>query len=134
MWTHNRLETMNNNVLLFCRSNRLRTPLPPMNSNTNNKAVSSAGGSSANFNQYQFGTQQQQQSTPATVTWFTPDDKPIKPDETKYEILETGDLLIHDLRWTDMGSYTCTVSDEHSTDSVAVFVYPTKVSIVAITI
>lgn len=122
MWTHNRLENMNNNVLLFCRSNRLRAPAKVVSSENQSGKIQQ---SNSAFND-QFNGQ-----APATITWLTPDDKVIKPDQAKYEILDTGDLLIHDLRWTDMGSYTCTVSDDHSTDSVTVFVYPTKVSTTA---
>lgn len=61
------------------------------------------------------------------VTWTLPNDKQVEPNQSdKYEILGSGDLLIKDLRWSDMGSYICTVSNEQSSDSVSSFVYPSK--------
>jgi hypothetical protein len=40
-----------------------------------------------------------------TTSWVGPEDNPIINSE-KYKILESGDLLIRDLTWDDMGNYT----------------------------
>ncbi|CAA3006346.1 zwei Ig domain zig-4-like [Olea europaea subsp. europaea] len=107
MWTHNIVEIMKNDVLLYCRSNI----------NTKQQSAQAGGGD----------TQQRFQ-----VAWTTPEGKEIVNEdsssrENKYEILETGDLLIRDLAWSDMGSYACTVSDEQSSDTISSFVYPAQV-------
>lgn len=59
------------------------------------------------------------------ASWTLPDGKQVGPEHRgKFTILESGDLLIKDLRWADMGSYVCTVSDDQSSDSISTFVYP----------
>lgn len=91
MWTHNIVELMKNNVVLYCRSNVAKNH--------------------------------------GDVTWTLPDDKLVNEEhKDKYQILETGDLLIKNLNWSDMGSYVCTVFDEQTSDSVSTFVYPASVS------
>lgn len=104
------VEVMKNSVLLYCRSNvksqsATTTTLPIEAVNTEldtNKRV--------------------------LVSWTLPDDKQVSMDQKdKYEILETGDLIIKDLNWADMGNYVCTVSDDQGSDSVSSFVYPASV-------
>uniref|UniRef100_A0A6G1S981 Hemicentin-2 n=1 Tax=Aceria tosichella TaxID=561515 RepID=A0A6G1S981_9ACAR len=122
MWTHNIVEIMKNNVVLFCRSNIKRSAQLQQD-----------------LNQIGSTSKQQQQGETAPtsvqangirpmVSWTLPNDKLVSDDQKdKYEVLETGDLLIKDLSWADMGSYVCTVSDEQSSDSVSAFVYPASV-------
>lgn len=96
MWTHNIVEIMKNDIILYCRSNLKR-----MN-------------------------QQQQQK--ATISWQLPDEKLVGAEhKDKFQVLDSGDLLIKDLKWADMGSYICTVSDKLSSDSISAFVYPASV-------
>lgn len=148
MWTHNILEIENNNIILYCRSNVYFKPntqatLNTFNSNHNNnnnnhlahhhnnqqlkqhKTSSSQQDQEIDINSIAAEAQQQQQQ--ATISWLLPNEKPVTSDQKdKFEILETGDLLIKDLSWADMGNYICTVSDEQSSDFVSTFVYPAK--------
>jgi hypothetical protein len=125
MWTHNIVEIMKNNVVLLCRSNINRRPSHQLQQDINSI------GSSSNNNKQQLSDTTSasiQSSNKPTVSWTLPDDKLVSEDQKdKYELLETGDLLIKDLSWSDMGSYVCTVSDEQSSDSVSSFVYPAAV-------
>lgn len=150
MWTHNIVEVMKNNIILYCRSNVQKRLLT--NSGTNNQAQQQ---SQSQLQQQvelepiinlkeeiksletpqqlvdkkeQQQQQQQQEQQAASVGWTLPDDKVVNSDmKDKYEILATGDLLIKDLKWADMGSYVCTVSDDQSSDSISTFVYPAAV-------
>lgn len=153
MWTHSLFEFMRNDVILFCRSNVKRPvvasslqqqsqqdqPTPSTvdlkqpdedvlladnggnmntNINTNSNSKSKANSDSNNNNS---------NNNKLLLSWTLPDDRLISEDQRdKYEILETGDLLIKDLRWSDMGSYVCTVSDDQGSDSISTFVYPTS--------
>jgi hypothetical protein len=63
-----------------------------------------------------------------TTSWVGPEDNPIINSE-KYKILESGDLLIRDLTWDDMGNYMCVVENEHGSDRTSIFLYPTLVRI-----
>lgn len=128
MWTHNMLEIMKNNVILYCRSNiqnkkQASAPTQQQQSQTEHQPK--------NLNKEFISPENQQaerQQQPAVVSWTLPEEKLVSPDmKDKYEILETGDLLIKDLKWADMGSYVCTVSDDQSSDSISTFVYPAAV-------
>lgn len=110
MWTHNIVEVMKNDVVLYCRSN-------VATKSTTSTQVDASSASSNNI--------VDKRPISATISWTLPDDKVVGLEhKDKYEILETGDLLIKDLRWADMGSYVCTVADELGSDSVSAFVYP----------
>lgn len=122
MWTHNIVEIQRNNVLLYCRSNMRATPntqqqqqsqiTPTTTTTTTTDELNNNIGNNSN-------------NRMPVVSWVLPDEKLVTAEQKdKYEILETGDLLIKDLHWSDMGSYVCTVSDEQSSDSVSSFVYP----------
>jgi hypothetical protein len=63
-----------------------------------------------------------------TTSWVGPEDNPIINSE-KYKILESGDLLIRDLTWDDMGNYMCVVENQHGSDRTNIFLYPTLVRI-----
>lgn len=58
-----------------------------------------------------------------SVSWAAPDGTPITSNG-KTTLLENGDLVIHDLNWSDMGSYQCLVSNEDGQDEIVTFVYP----------
>ncbi|KAJ0170612.1 hypothetical protein K1T71_013983 [Dendrolimus kikuchii] len=45
---------------------------------------------------------------------------------SRIRVLPSGDLLITDLRWTDMGNFTCTAKNIYGKESVSTFIYPTK--------
>ena len=62
-----------------------------------------------------------------TISWVGPDDHPIASD-TKYNIMENGDLVIKDLSWSDMGGFTCIASNQNGDDRSSTFLYPTMVS------
>lgn len=59
------------------------------------------------------------------VKWINQDDEIIHKSE-KYEILESGDLIIRDINWSDMGNYVCITKNIHGTDQTSTFLYPTK--------
>ncbi|XP_037970299.2 neural/ectodermal development factor IMP-L2 [Plutella xylostella] len=45
---------------------------------------------------------------------------------SRVRVLPSGSLLINNLRWSDMGMYTCTVKNMLGKDSASTFVYPMK--------
>ncbi|RWS25111.1 neural/ectodermal development factor IMP-L2-like protein, partial [Leptotrombidium deliense] len=67
----------------------------------------------------------------SSLSWTGPSDenKVIRTNGRKYHILENGDLVINDLAWEDMGSYSCHVRNQHGSDKVSTFLYPTAVRI-----
>ncbi|CAG9790037.1 unnamed protein product [Diatraea saccharalis] len=64
-------------------------------------------------------------NTATQVFWIDNDDKPIFGNP-RMKVLPSGDLLITNLRWEDMGNFTCTVKNAYGKESVDTFVYPTK--------
>lgn len=131
MWTHSIVEIMKNNVIIYCRSN----VLPSVSKQTTAISQQEQQSSSVTPTRLSAAPTEVAQSNqnvnikPVTV-WTLPDDKPVSADQKdKYEVLDTGDLLIKDLRWSDMGNYLCTVSDERGSDSVSTFVYPAAVKV-----
>jgi len=60
---------------------------------------------------------------------MNPDDrKMIDLKSDKYQMTATGDLVVRDLSYTDMGHYLCNVRNLNGEDSVKTFVYPLAVS------
>lgn len=58
------------------------------------------------------------------VTWFNRYDEPITTG-TNFQILSSGDLKIHNLRWKDhMGSYKCRAENRFGVDETQTFLYP----------
>lgn len=127
MWSHNMVELMKNDIVIYCRSNRV-TSSQLAQRLTDNQRYSSL--LRAKLLPLQKEEPQAKEIKTASLTWTLPDEKLVSSsDKEKYEILDTGDLLIKDLRWSDMGSYVCNVADETSSDSVSTFVYPTRIRV-----
>lgn len=61
------------------------------------------------------------------VKWLGPDELPLSLESSRHEILPDGDLLIKDIVWEDMGSYTCIAENSYGQDKEVAFLYPTKV-------
>lgn len=131
MWTHNIVEIMKNDVVLYCRSNVRRQTISSSTMGSEQQTLSDLLVSSKLTSSKQAATANtahQLDSGKASVSWTLPNDKLVSHlHKDKFEVLETGDLLIKDLRWEDMGSYVCTASNELGSDSVSTFVYPASV-------
>ncbi|XP_022197176.1 zwei Ig domain protein zig-2 isoform X2 [Nilaparvata lugens] len=57
--------------------------------------------------------------------WLDKDEKLIENGaDSRFKILEGGDLLIRKLRWSDMGSYTCIAQNSAGQAKETSFVYP----------
>ncbi|CAP34708.2 Protein CBR-ZIG-3 [Caenorhabditis briggsae] len=61
----------------------------------------------------------------ATWSW-TFDGDAIYFEEGRHEILPTGDLLIRNISWSDMGDYFCTAKNKYGVAEGETFLYPTK--------
>lgn len=63
--------------------------------------------------------------------WTNANDDIIGDQNPRFKVLPNGDLMILQLKWSDMGTYRCTAQNAVSKDSVETFLYP-SVSIFAI--
>jgi len=45
-------------------------------------------------------------------------------NDVRFVVKENGDLVISDVTWTDMGQYTCTVTNPRGSTSIQTFLYP----------
>lgn len=63
--------------------------------------------------------------TATQVFWVDSDDKPVFGNP-RLTVLPSGDLLITNLRWDDMGNYSCNVKNAYGKESVDTFLYPAK--------
>ena len=63
------------------------------------------------------------------IYWLDPNNRIIGNDDPRLTVLPSGTLSINDLKWVDMGSYTCIARNALAKDSIATFVYPVLVSI-----
>ncbi|CAO4386059.1 unnamed protein product [Caenorhabditis nigoni] len=61
----------------------------------------------------------------ATWSW-TFDGEEIDFHAGRHEILPTGDLLIRNISWPDMGDYFCTAKNKYGVAEGETFLYPTK--------
>lgn len=52
------------------------------------------------------------------------DDEDLTHGDSKFSVKDNGDLLIHDLRFPDMGEYTCTATNSRGSTQIKTFVYP----------
>lgn len=48
----------------------------------------------------------------------------INGQDPRMKVLPSGELLITDLKWEDMGNYKCVAQNSYGNDSVETFVYP----------
>ncbi|KAG8235704.1 hypothetical protein J437_LFUL016322 [Ladona fulva] len=63
------------------------------------------------------------------VSWLDSSNKPISSGnsiDTRRRVLPTGELYISDLRWEDMGGYTCIVRNSLGKSSETTFLYPLR--------
>lgn len=128
MWTHNIVEVMRNSVLLYCRSNVKRDSAKTARLGKLLAAAHSEALQSGNALGPEPDSSEPLPAAQPSLTWTLPDDRQVDGSFAgKYEVLESGDLLIRDLRWSDMGTYVCSVADEQSSDSISTFVYPAAV-------
>jgi len=84
MWMSRILQTIGQDVLLFCRT--LGDPSP-------------------------------------SIQWTMNEGKAI-PINGRHQILDNGDLLIKNVKWSDMGEYSCEAANRHGKDRVTTFLYP----------
>lgn len=63
------------------------------------------------------------------IYWLDANDNIISGMDPRFKMIETGDLLITDLRFSDMGSYTCVARNPVGKDTISTFVYPMRVSL-----
>ncbi|XP_037078262.1 zwei Ig domain protein zig-2-like [Pollicipes pollicipes] len=61
------------------------------------------------------------------VTWHK-DDRLVTYDDPRLTLMPNGDLIFDTLKWSDMGLYRCTATNEFATDTVTSFLYPFKPS------
>jgi len=47
-------------------------------------------------------------------------------------VLPNGDLVIHDIDWTNMGAYYCKMQNSAGSDVVDMFVYPVGITVALI--
>ncbi|XP_023941516.1 neural/ectodermal development factor IMP-L2 [Bicyclus anynana] len=59
------------------------------------------------------------------VTWKTSNGQDAS-DDPRMKVLRSGELLISDLRWSDMGEYYCQASNLFGSTETRTFVYPAK--------
>jgi hypothetical protein len=61
------------------------------------------------------------------VTWYDRDDNVITNDSPQYKILDNGDLVVRKVSWrSNMGLYRCVAGNSQGSDTIHVFLYPTK--------
>lgn len=61
--------------------------------------------------------------------WISANGKVVAPGSNgKVSVMPSGDLMVKNIEWADMGAYTCIVSNSHGKDSAATFLYPMLVS------
>jgi len=59
------------------------------------------------------------------VQWLGPNESKIDLINSKFSILDNGDLFIKKISWDDMGDYTCIAHNSISEDKITTFLYPT---------
>lgn len=61
------------------------------------------------------------------ITWKNEEGNVISSmQDPRFRTLPTGELIINDLRWADMGSYTCVAKNAISKDEAETFLYPIR--------
>lgn len=56
--------------------------------------------------------------------WTNQNDDIIDEQNPRIKVLPNGDLMILQLKWSDMGTYTCTARNAMSKDTAETFLYP----------
>lgn len=60
-----------------------------------------------------------------TISWYDNHDLPLSVTANpRHRVLDSGDLLIEELLWEDMGGYTCKATAGHQQRVVSTFLYP----------
>lgn len=63
------------------------------------------------------------------ITWMDNFNVPLSlSTNLRHRLLDSGDLLIEELLWEDMGGYTCQAKSGHRQQTVSTFLYPLRVS------
>ncbi|XP_055602793.1 neural/ectodermal development factor IMP-L2 [Uranotaenia lowii] len=61
------------------------------------------------------------------ITWKNEEGNVVSSmQDPRFRTLPTGELVINDLRWADMGSYTCVAKNAISKDEAETFLYPIR--------
>lgn len=61
------------------------------------------------------------------ITWKNEEGNVISSmQDPRYRTLPTGELVINELRWADMGTYTCVAKNAISKDEADTFLYPIR--------
>ncbi|XP_065093358.1 neural/ectodermal development factor IMP-L2 [Ochlerotatus camptorhynchus] len=61
------------------------------------------------------------------ITWKNEEGNAVgSMQDPRFRTLPTGELIINDLRWADMGSYTCVAKNAISKDEAETFLYPIR--------
>lgn len=63
---------------------------------------------------------------PPSVIWLNPQEHVMSSDRA--QILPDGSLRLRNIRWTDMGPYTCVARNALDRDHIQTFLYPMLVS------
>eukprot|EP00095_Tigriopus_kingsejongensis_P011680 maker-scaffold59_size442576-snap-gene-3.31 protein:Tk11680 transcript:maker-scaffold59_size442576-snap-gene-3.31-mRNA-1 annotation:"neural ectodermal development factor imp-l2" len=58
------------------------------------------------------------------TTWYGPMDEKVELESGKFKVMENGDLIIHDLSFSEMGMFKCIVRNQNGEDMKETFVYP----------
>ncbi|GAB0086641.1 Neural/ectodermal development factor IMP-L2 [Sergentomyia squamirostris] len=58
------------------------------------------------------------------IYWLDTNDNLISGQEPRYRVLPTGELIITNLKWSDMGGFTCVARNALAKDTITTFVYP----------
>lgn len=58
------------------------------------------------------------------IYWSNPNDDIIGEQNPRIKVMPNGDLMILQLKWSDMGTYTCTARNAMSKDTAETFLYP----------
>lgn len=58
------------------------------------------------------------------IYWTNPNDEIVGDQNQRIKVLPNGDLMILQLKWSDMGTYTCTAHNAVSKDTAETFLYP----------
>lgn len=58
------------------------------------------------------------------IFWLNQESEVIGPKHDRFKVMPNGDLMIAQLEWNDMGTYTCIARNQLTKDVADTFVYP----------